>query len=89
LRLRERRVAQWTGCIAGALTTAEFAHVLADAGLVDIDAYSMLPCALVKCDRWYLRDDLYDGPMRFPDSGVVLTPLVASEASPDLASEAS
>ncbi len=49
----------------------------------------LFPCAVVECDRWYLRDDLYDGPMRFPDSGVVLTPLVASEASKGLASEAS
>jgi DNA-binding MarR family transcriptional regulator len=49
----------------------------------------LLPCAVVTCDRWYLRDDLYDGPMRFPDSGVILTPLVASEASKGLASEAS
>jgi DNA-binding transcriptional ArsR family regulator len=44
----------------------------------------LFPCAVVKCDRWYLRDDLYDGPMRFPDSGVVLTPLVASEVSKGL-----
>ena len=28
---------QWTGCIAGALTRAEFEHTLADAGLVDIE----------------------------------------------------
>lgn len=27
---------QWTGCIAGALTRAEFERVLADAGLVDV-----------------------------------------------------
>jgi hypothetical protein len=26
----------WTGCIAGALTRAEFEGVLADAGLVDV-----------------------------------------------------
>ncbi len=45
----------------------------------------LLPCAVVERDRWYLRDDLYDGPMRFPDSGVVLTPLVASQASKGLA----
>jgi len=44
----------------------------------------LFPCAVVKCNRWYLRYDLYDGPMRFPDSGVVLTPLVASEASKGL-----
>jgi arsenite methyltransferase len=28
---------QWTGCIAGALTRAEFEQALADAGLVDIE----------------------------------------------------
>ncbi len=28
---------QWTGCIAGALTAAEFEHALTDAGLVDIE----------------------------------------------------
>jgi SAM-dependent methyltransferase len=28
---------QWTGCIAGALTRAEFEHALAEAGLVDIE----------------------------------------------------
>jgi ubiquinone/menaquinone biosynthesis C-methylase UbiE len=27
----------WTGCIAGALTRAEFENVLADAGLVDVE----------------------------------------------------
>ncbi len=27
----------WTGCIAGALTRAEFEQALADAGLVDIE----------------------------------------------------
>jgi ubiquinone/menaquinone biosynthesis C-methylase UbiE len=27
----------WTGCIAGALTRAEFESVLADAGLVDVE----------------------------------------------------
>ena len=30
-------MAQWTGCIAGALTREEFTDALADAGLVDID----------------------------------------------------
>jgi DNA-binding transcriptional ArsR family regulator len=44
----------------------------------------LFPCAVVKCDRWYPRYPLYDGPMRFPDSGVVLTPLVASEVSKGL-----
>jgi DNA-binding transcriptional ArsR family regulator len=44
----------------------------------------LFPCAVVKCDRWYLRDDLYNGPMRFPDNGVILTPLVASELSKGL-----
>jgi DNA-binding transcriptional ArsR family regulator len=44
----------------------------------------LFSCGVVTCDRWYLRHDLYDGPMRFPDSGVVLTPLVASEASKGL-----
>ena len=28
---------QWTGCIAGALTRAEFESALTDAGLVDIE----------------------------------------------------
>ena len=28
---------QWTGCIAGALTEAEFRAALADAGLVDVE----------------------------------------------------
>jgi arsenite methyltransferase len=28
---------QWTGCIAGALTRAEFEHALAAAGLVDVE----------------------------------------------------
>jgi arsenite methyltransferase len=27
----------WTGCIAGALTRAEFERALADAGLVDVE----------------------------------------------------
>jgi arsenite methyltransferase len=27
----------WTGCIAGALTEAEFERALADAGLVDVE----------------------------------------------------
>jgi arsenite methyltransferase len=30
-------MAQWTGCIAGALTEAEFRSALADAGLVDVE----------------------------------------------------
>ena len=30
-------VAAWTGCIAGALTRAEFEHALAEAGLVDTE----------------------------------------------------
>jgi arsenite methyltransferase len=30
-------MAQWTGCVAGALTREEFGDALADAGLVDID----------------------------------------------------
>jgi arsenite methyltransferase len=30
-------MAQWTGCVAGALTREEFSDALADAGLVDID----------------------------------------------------
>ena len=30
-------VAQWTGCIAGALTESEFRSALADAGLVDVE----------------------------------------------------
>jgi arsenite methyltransferase len=30
-------MAQWTGCIAGALTQAEFERSLADAGLVDVE----------------------------------------------------
>ena len=28
---------QWTGCIAGALTRAEFESALAEAGLVDVE----------------------------------------------------
>lgn len=28
---------QWTGCIAGALTEAEFRSALADAGLVEVE----------------------------------------------------
>ena len=28
---------QWTGCVAGALTRAEFAQALVDAGLSDIE----------------------------------------------------
>ena len=28
---------QWTGCVAGALTEAEFREALADAGLVDVE----------------------------------------------------
>ena len=50
----------------------------------------LLPCAVVKHDRWYLKETLYDRPVlhdrpvRFPDSGVVLTPLVASQASKGL-----
>ena len=28
---------QWTGCVAGALTQAEFEQALTDAGLVDIE----------------------------------------------------
>jgi DNA-binding transcriptional ArsR family regulator len=44
----------------------------------------LFACGVVKCDRWYPHGDCYDGPMRFPDSGVVLTPLVASEASKGL-----
>ena len=30
---------QWTGCVAGALTRAEFEHALADAGLTDIELH--------------------------------------------------
>lgn len=30
-------MAQWTGCIAGALTAEQFAHALTDAGLVDVE----------------------------------------------------
>ena len=30
-------IARWTGCIAGALTEAEFRAALADAGLVDVE----------------------------------------------------
>ena len=30
-------MAQWTGCIAGALTDAEFRAALADAGLIDVE----------------------------------------------------
>ncbi|MEA2305225.1 MAG: arsenite methyltransferase [Solirubrobacteraceae bacterium] len=30
-------IAQWTGCIAGALTRSEFENVLLDAGLVDVE----------------------------------------------------
>jgi arsenite methyltransferase len=30
-------MAQWTGCIAGALTEAEFRAAPADAGLVDVE----------------------------------------------------
>ncbi len=29
-------LAQWTGCIAGALTTGQYEHDLADAGLIDV-----------------------------------------------------
>jgi len=29
--------AEWTGCIAGALTRAEFEQALTDAGLVDVE----------------------------------------------------
>jgi arsenite methyltransferase len=32
-------MAQWTGCIAGALTRAEFERSLADAGLVDVEIH--------------------------------------------------
>ena len=28
---------QWTGCVAGALTRAEFEQALADAGLTDVE----------------------------------------------------
>ena len=28
---------QWTGCVAGALTRAEYESALAEAGLVDVD----------------------------------------------------
>jgi DNA-binding MarR family transcriptional regulator len=44
----------------------------------------LLLSAGVKSELWCVRGDFYDGPMRFPDSGVVLTPLVAIEASEDL-----
>jgi len=30
-------MAQWTGCVAGALTRAQFERSLADAGLVDVE----------------------------------------------------
>jgi hypothetical protein len=30
-------MAQWTGCIAGALTRAEFEHALESAGLTDVE----------------------------------------------------
>jgi DNA-binding MarR family transcriptional regulator len=40
----------------------------------------LLRVGFVEDDRWYIKDNSYDGPMRFPDSGVVLTPLVAGEA---------
>lgn len=30
-------IAQWTGCIAGALTAEQFTHALTDAGLVDVE----------------------------------------------------
>jgi arsenite methyltransferase len=30
---------QWTGCVAGALTRAEFEHALADAGLTAIELH--------------------------------------------------
>jgi DNA-binding transcriptional ArsR family regulator len=45
----------------------------------------LLAIGVVKHNRWYVSDDFHDGPMRFPDSGVVLTPLVASKASKGLA----
>jgi len=32
-------VAQWTGCVAGALTHAEFDRQLADASLVDVEIH--------------------------------------------------
>ena len=32
-------MAQWTGCIAGALTGDEFRSLLADAGLVDVEIH--------------------------------------------------
>ncbi|MEA2234546.1 MAG: hypothetical protein QOD83_4362 [Solirubrobacteraceae bacterium] len=46
----------------------------------------LLPSGVVKHDRWHVQDCFYfyDGPMRFPDSGVVLTPLIANEASKGL-----
>jgi DNA-binding transcriptional ArsR family regulator len=46
----------------------------------------LLPSGVVKHDRWHIKDCFYfyDGPMRFPDSGVVLTPLMANEASEGL-----
>jgi DNA-binding transcriptional ArsR family regulator len=44
----------------------------------------LLPNGVVKNDRWYPNGKCYDGPMRFPDSGVILTPLVASEVSKGL-----
>jgi DNA-binding transcriptional ArsR family regulator len=46
----------------------------------------LLHIGVVKHNRWYVSDDFHDGPMRFPDSGVVLTPLVASKASKGLTS---
>jgi hypothetical protein len=30
-------MAAWTGCVAGALTRAEYARALSDAGLVDVE----------------------------------------------------
>lgn len=44
----------------------------------------LLPTGVVKDGRWCVTDNFYDGPMRFPDSGVVLLPLVAGKASKGL-----
>jgi DNA-binding transcriptional ArsR family regulator len=41
----------------------------------------LLDFGVVKHDRWYVRDGFSEGPMRFPDNGVVLTPLVAGAGS--------
>jgi hypothetical protein len=44
----------------------------------------LLPTGVVKDGRWCVKDNLSGGRVRFPDSGVVLMPLVAGKASKGL-----